>query len=310
MRILMYGAGAIGSIFAGQIAKAGYDVTMLARNTRYRELKENGLILTDSITKKVEVLSIPVIDSLAENDIYDYVFAVVQNTQIDSILPVLAKNRSANIVFVVNNPSGYQKYIDSVGYERVMIGFPSAGGERKDGAVNYFIGTGITKVFQSTTFGELSGEKTERLLNLIKIFKKAGFSPEISKNMDAWQKTHVAVILPIGKALYRFDSDNYRLARSYKTVKKMILATRECFKVLNKLNIRITPVKLKFYYLPVFILAPVFMIIMNTRIAEYSMAKHTIAAKDEMDELEKLFREFIRKSDVSTPALDWLSSRV
>jgi 2-dehydropantoate 2-reductase len=307
MRLLIYGAGVIGSIFAGQIAKAGYDVTILARNTRYKELNERGLILNNSITNKMDTIRIPVINILSENDIYDYIIAVVQNTQIDSILPVLAKNKSKNIVFVVNNPSGYEKYINAVGYERILIGFPSAGGERKNGIVNYFIGTGIMKVFQSTTFGELNGEKTERLMNLIKIFKKSNFSPEICNNMDAWQKTHVAVVVPIGKALYKFDSNNYQLARSCKTIKNMILANRECFKVLKSMNIKITPRKLNFFYLPVFILAPAFMIIMNTKLAEFAMAKHTIVAKDEMNVLEALFQEFINKSGIRTPSLDWLS---
>ncbi len=141
------------------IAKAGYDVTILARGKRLDELESNGLILVNSTSN-----------------------------------------------------------------ERILIGFPSGGGERKAGIVNYFIGKGPIKLFQSTTFGELNGKTTERLLELVKIFEISGFSPEMNNNMDAWQKTHVAVVVPIGKALYRFDSDNYRLARSYSTLRKMVLA--------------------------------------------------------------------------------------
>lgn len=81
----------------------------------------------------------------------------------------------------VNNPLGYKKWINYVGYERILIGFPSAGGERLNGVVKYFIGKGPAKLFQSTTFGELNGEKSQRLINLVKMFKKAGFSPSINK---------------------------------------------------------------------------------------------------------------------------------
>jgi len=42
MKILVYGAGAIGSIFAGKLIKAGFNVTVLARNERYNEHKSNG----------------------------------------------------------------------------------------------------------------------------------------------------------------------------------------------------------------------------------------------------------------------------
>ena len=194
MKILIFGAGAIGSIFAGKLAQAGVDVTVLARNERFDELTEYGLMLKNSISGKVSKSNVSVIKELDEDDIYDYIIVAVQYTQIDSILPILSKNKSDNIVFVVNNPLGYKKYIEAVGKERVMIGFPSAGGERKEGFVNYFIGTGISKLFQSTTFGEISGEKTERLRNLVKTFKKAKFSPEICSDMDSWQKTHIAVV--------------------------------------------------------------------------------------------------------------------
>jgi Ketopantoate reductase len=187
-----------------------------------------------------------------------------------------------------------------------MIGFPSAGGERKDGIVNYYIGKGLAKAFQATTFGELSGKKAKRLLKLVKIFKNAGFSPNMNNNMDAWQKTHVAVILPIGKALNRFDSNNYKLAKSYSTIKQMILATRECFKVLNKLNVKVTPLKLKVYYIPAFILAPIFMGIMNTRIAEFAYSKHNIVAKREMEALEEQFRVLMKQSGVMTSNFDTL----
>jgi 2-dehydropantoate 2-reductase len=161
MNILIYGAGVIGSIFAGKLAQKGYDITILARNSRHNEIMERGIILKNSLNNKSFQVNIKSINILNNEDIYDYIIVCVQNNQIDAILPILAKNKSQNIVFVVNNPLGYNTWIESVGYERIIIGFPSAGGERKDGIVNYFIGTGINKIFQSTTFGELDGIRTK-----------------------------------------------------------------------------------------------------------------------------------------------------
>ena len=305
-RILIYGAGTIGSLFAGMIAQKGYDVTILARGKRYDELKQDGIILNNCLSNKKTQVNIKTIDTLKENDKYTFIIVVVQNTQIDSILPILSQNQTENIVFVVNNPSGYQKWIDAVGYDRILIGFPSAGGERKDSIVHYFIGTGPAKLFQATTFGELNGKRTERLLKLVQIFKRSGFSPCINNHMEAWQKTHIALILPICKALQKFDSNNYKLSKSYRTLKQMILATRECFKVLKSTQVKVTPFKLNFYYLPLFLLVPIYMIILNTKIAEFAMAKHTIAGKDELSELEKQFRTTIKESGIMTPHFDSL----
>lgn len=309
IKILIYGAGAIGSIFGGKLALSGIDITMLARGKRYEELKNDGMILKNAISGKIEKVNISVIDKLEENDVYDYIIIAVQNTQIDEILPILSKNKTPNIVFVVNNPCGYRKYIDSVGFGRVMIGFPSAGGERKDGVVSYFIGKGLVKIFQSTTFGEISGRKTERLKKLLRIFRKAGFSPSQNKKMMDWQRTHVAVVVPIGKALYRFNSNNYELAKSPETIRKMILAVRECFEALKESGSKITPKKLKFFYMPCFVLVPIFSIVLNTRIGEFAMAKHTIAAKDEMYVLEKLFMEITGKSEGDMHYLNSLISK-
>ena len=289
MKILVYGAGVIGSIFTGKLAKTGYDITVLARGNRYREIIENGIILKNSLNNKLDTINTKVIDTLDENDVYDYIIVVVQNNQINDILPVLAKNKSQNIVFVVNNPLGYKHWIDTIGYERIMIGFPSAGGERINGVVNYFIGKGIAKLFQSTTFGELSGKKTERLKKLYFAFKKSGFSPSINNKMDWWQKTHVSVILPIAKALYRYQSNNYGLAKYFKTLKSMVFATRELFSILKSNNIKITPKKLLFYYLPANIIGIIWQVVMKTKIAEYAMAKHTIVGREEIGILEKQF---------------------
>ncbi|MGB4659473.1 MAG: hypothetical protein WBI07_09850, partial [Mobilitalea sp.] len=173
--------------------------------------------------------------------------------------------------------------------------------------VSYFIGKGPVKLFQSTTFGEINGEKTQRLKKLLQIFKKAGFSPSQNKNMIGWQKNHVAVVVPIGKALYRFNSNNYELAKSPETLKKMILAIRECFRVLKKQGFNVNPKKLNFFYLPCFILVPIFSMGMNTKIAEFAMAKHTIVAKDEMDILEKLFKKMVAETGEPTPYLNSLN---
>ncbi len=278
------------------LTKKGYDVTILARGNRLNEIQKNGLILINDLTNKRLDIDVHAIDNLNENDVYDYVIVAVQNTQIGAILPVLSKNKSHAIVFAVNNPLGYDQWIKAVGYERIMIGFPSAGGERVDGKVYYFIGTGLAKLFQSTTFGELNGERTPRLRTLVRIFKDSGFSPTIGTNMDAWQKTHVAVILPVADALYKYNSNNYALSGSYNTLKQMILATRECFGMLKSLDIGIEPKKLNFYYLPLFLLVPLCMLIMRTKIAEFAMTRHAMVGKEEMIALKKQFESLTKDS--------------
>lgn len=306
MRVLIYGAGVIGSIFAGRLADSGHDVTVLARGKRLEELRQNGIILSMPGAKINEIVAVKVIDHLNPDDVYDYVIVVMQQTQVESVLPVLSRNCSPNIVFVVNTAAGYDKWVEAVGNKRLMLGFPSAGGERVGGKVVYFIGQGVMRAFQTTTFGEYSGKKTDRVRLLIDAFSRAGIPSVFCSDMDAWQKTHVAMVTSIGSALYKFDCDNYLLARSFDSIRLMVCGIREGFSVLNKLGFKTKPVKLWYFKLPVWFTAGVFKVIMGTKLAETAMAKHCIVARQEMLCLQMEFDTLIAQSSLKTPSIDRL----
>ncbi|MDP3131075.1 MAG: 2-dehydropantoate 2-reductase N-terminal domain-containing protein, partial [Bacillota bacterium] len=229
MKILIYGAGVIGSIFAAKLSLSGQDVTVLARNKRFEEIKNAGIVLRHPQTMRLEKTMVKVIDCLPEDAVFDYILVVMQRNQVDAILPQLAKNPSKNVVFVVNTASGYSAWQKAIGTDRVMIGFPSAGGVRKDGIVDYFIGHGLMRVFQTTTFGECHGEQTPRVKTLIQAFRKAGIPTVFHRDMDVWQKTHVAIVTCIANALYGHQCKHDELARSRRDVMEMILGIKEGF---------------------------------------------------------------------------------
>ncbi len=306
MKILVYGAGVIGSIFAAKLSLSGQDVTVLARGKRLEEIRSEGIVLYRSGSHKKEVERTRAVERLSPEERFDYIFVVVQRTQVDSVLESLARNCSENIVFVVNTAAGYEEWKRAVGAERLMIGFPSAGGERLNGGVRYFVGRGLMRVFQTTTFGEANGKKSQRMANLIGMFRRAGIPCVDCADMDAWQKTHVAMVTSIANALYGHGCDNKRLAASWKDVRNMVLGIKEGFAVLEKLGIRITPRKLAFWRLPAGMLTVAFKAVMGTQLAELTMAKHCIAARSEMVALQAEFDRLIQKSGLKTPHIDRL----
>jgi 2-dehydropantoate 2-reductase len=308
MKILIYGAGVIGSIFAGKLGKAGHDVTMLARGKRFDELVQKGLILKKAYSKVQEITHPKIIGELKAEDFYDYIMVVVQKQQVADILPILGANCSRNIVFVVNTPSGYEEWVSAVGKERVMIGFPAAGGERQDGIVSYFIMNGLLRQFQTTTFGEYDGQLTNRLKLLIKSFNKAGIGSVSCLDMNSWQKYHVAMIGAIADLLYVYDADNYEASRHYKDIVTCVRAIQEGFLVLKTLGHRVTPGKMRIYQLPAPMVARIFQLILKTRFSETVMAKHTKAGIVEVQGLQKEFDCLIKKSGVKTPNIDQLRS--
>lgn len=278
---------------------------MLARGNRLSELQANGVIIRNPKNGKEENAKVKVIDKLLPDMNYDYIFVVMQRTQVSSVIDALAANSSKNIVFVVNTALGYGEWLNKLG-SKLIIGFPSAGGERINGTVNYFVGNGLMRGFQTTTFGEAKGGYSQRVKRIITMFRGAGIPSVYCNNMDGWQKTHVAMVTCIANALYEFNCDNKQLSASYKSVKMMILGIKEGFAVLKRLGVKTTPIKLNFFHFPASLLAFFFKLFMKTQLAETTMAKHCIVAKTEMICLQKEFDVLINKSGLKTPNIDKL----
>ncbi len=299
--ILVYGAGVLGSLYAGKLHQAGYDVTLLARGRRLVELQEGGLALVEEGTGRRECLPVRVTGRLAPEDAYDLVMVVVRKNQLPGVLPALAANtQTLNVLFLVNNAEGPGPLIAALGAERVLLGFPGAGGKRESGAVYYKVVSGVA---QPTTIGELDGRRSARIVQIARAFEAAGLPVAISGNMDAWLKTHVAVVSPVANALYLAGGSNYRLAHTRDGLVLMIRAVKENLRVLEALGIPITPARLRaLEWLPEPPLVALLRLGFDTPQAELVLARHANAARDEMLTLAEEFRHLAKQSGLPTPA--------
>ena len=73
MKILIYGAGVLGSHIAHVLCSAGHDITVLARGKRLSALKQNGLVIRHYLQLRTTVDRIKVTDKLDRNDEYELV---------------------------------------------------------------------------------------------------------------------------------------------------------------------------------------------------------------------------------------------
>lgn len=69
MRILIYGAGVIGSLYAALFAEAGYDTSIYARGKRFEALRNNGLLYKKN--QEVIKAEIRILGELPNDDIYE-----------------------------------------------------------------------------------------------------------------------------------------------------------------------------------------------------------------------------------------------
>ena len=286
-KILIFGAGVIGSIYAGKLALSGHHVSILARNERLKELKLNGLLLSENGGEKIKA-NVTIISELKPNDIYDYIFVTLRNDHVKAALATLSQNQSKKFVFMVNNASGYADWISALGLERVIPAFPGAGGKLENGIVYYSL---TSRFVQPTTLGEIDGKATLRIKELVEILSNAGFPTSISNKMDSWQKTHVAMVCPLAYGIYFDGGNNYTFSKNKRAIIQTSKALKETFRFLKNAGIGVEPSKLNiFRFIPLPILNWLMALVFNTKWAETVISNHALTARDEM---EMLFNDFI-----------------
>ena len=129
MKVLFFGAGPLGSVYAHLLHEAGTDVAVLARGERYAGLKENGLIVLNEITGQEGRSNVDVVEALGPSDEYDLVIVLVRRNKLPPIFDVLADCTGVkNILFMGNNLLGFDEYKRCLPVDKLLFGFPGAGG--------------------------------------------------------------------------------------------------------------------------------------------------------------------------------------
>jgi ketopantoate reductase len=307
-KILVYGAGPLGSLFAARLQQGGNDVSILARGQRLAELREHGIVLVDVQTEEQTVTRVNVVEELAPADAYDLVLVIMRKNHALQILPVLAANRhTPNVLFLMNNAAGPGALVEALGQERVLLGFPNAAGYREGHSVHCLAGTEDDQAY--VPFGEVDGRVTDRTREVARILESApGFGSEIRTDMDAWLKYHVALLFPsLAPALRAAGVDNYRLARTRDLVVLAIRAMREGFRVLRALGLPVTPSKFKVIeWLPEPIVVLLAQRLLANPLMETALVKHAEAARSEVEHLIDEFMTLARTTSVPTPTITYL----
>lgn len=295
MKILIIGAGVLGSNLAHSIKK-GNDVTILARNKTYEQLKNNGLIIKHKLGKKT-VDHFNIIDRLDEIDIYDVIFVVSRFSSLDSIVPIIKHNNSQNIVFVGNNMS-VEKYMN-IENKNILFAFFMAAGKKYDGYINSIC---LNKI----QIGRVDGKDISN--EFIKsIFKETKIKVTIQNKMNDYLKTHACAVLPLVFASYKVNG-NLKLLKKDKEYSLLIMdAIIEGYNVLKKLGYEILPKgeyencvnkkeRCAFIYRFMF----------SNFIGKMCISDHAMSAREEFILLEKEFEKLKKKANLETKTYDKL----
>jgi 2-dehydropantoate 2-reductase len=185
MRILVVGAGAVGGYFGGRLLEKGEDVTFLIREGRKKQLEESGLAI-ESVHGNV-VLTPKIILSGEEAGSFDVILLSTKAYHLEGAIESFRQyvSKDTMILPLLNGIVHITKLVDEFGEDRVIGGL-------------CFIETTLDqegKVIQSSSkhdivFGELSGERSERILKIETAFSGTKTGYRLSENIkkDLWQK--------------------------------------------------------------------------------------------------------------------------
>jgi 2-dehydropantoate 2-reductase len=197
MKLLVYGAGAVGTLFSARLFEAGHDVSLLARGERLAPLRRHGVRLAEEDSQAVRRIPVPVVEHPAGG--YDLVAVLVRAHQVDAVLESLA-GLDDDVLFLLNWAAGTEPLSAVLGHERVLIGFPPTGGTMDGDVVRYRAGNLVTRRVPMPV-GEPDGRTTPRLARIVRTFRTAGMNARAEPRMDAWLRTHAAFEVPLGQAV-------------------------------------------------------------------------------------------------------------
>jgi 2-dehydropantoate 2-reductase len=299
MRILVLGAGVIGSVYASKLLQAGHEVVLLARGPRLADLRSHGLIVADAESGKRTAQPVVVVSKPAPDDHFDLVLVAVRAEQLEVILPVLAGMKDGSDVLFFGNTGNRAPQLWAALGERALFGFPAVGGTRDGPAITYVL---IRQ--QKTMLGEPDSTTTSRIGCLRHVLDGAGFPTLISADIGGWLLGHAAFVVPIAFGLYRVGTDAPRLAADPATMRLMVLATREAFTALHASGNNEIPTNLRaLYHLPTVLVVAYWRRVLNSPRGELWFAAHSRAAPEEMDALARDLQEAMRRTGRPTPNL-------
>jgi 2-dehydropantoate 2-reductase len=274
LKVLLVGAGVIGSVYGAHLAAGGNEVSVLSRGERTKEVARDSLVALD--TAGGAMTKAPVRVVAADAEVQDLVLVSVRRDQLRAALEGLrvAPGRPTILVFG-NNPGGRADLGASVPPE-IRLGFPGIGGAMVEGVARY------VRIAEQPTALERGTDP--RLAALEVVLKERGFPVQRVTNMEGWLAYHATFVSCVAAALMECGIDPGRLASDRGLLDLMCRAITEGFSSLRKGGFRGLPGNLALLHHP--LLRPIAVAYwastMRSAKGELYFAAHTRHAAAEM----------------------------
>jgi 2-dehydropantoate 2-reductase len=186
MKITIIGTGGVGGYFGGRLAKAGNDVTFVARGQHLKALQKTGLTVK-SIQGDFHIHPVQATDAVAKTTPADLVIIATKAWQVKDIahqlLPVIGSNTL--VLPLQNGVLSSEELREILPHSNVLSGLCRIISKiEAPGVINHLA------VEPTLIFGEYNNCKSERLVPVQATLQKAGFKAFIADDIQAerWKK--------------------------------------------------------------------------------------------------------------------------
>lgn len=185
MRIAVMGTGGVGGYFGALLARAGHEVTFIARGAHLAAIQQRGLHIESTLDGTFTVQGKAVEDTAqaGPQDIVLFTVKMYDNAAaIAATRPLLGPETL--ILTLQNGIDNGEQLIQTFGAAPVLIGSAYMEGRVKEPGVVTQAGPG------AASFGECVPGLTPRAQRLLQVFREAGWRVELQENMPGmlWKK--------------------------------------------------------------------------------------------------------------------------
>jgi len=236
MKILIVGAGIIGSIYGWAFAEAGHDVTHLVRAGKATQFKD-GFKIDMYDTRKghkrdfVGHYPIRVAESLTPSDNYELVIVPTKHYRlIETLRTIVPQAGSADFLLLTQNWEGTQEVDAILSPSRYVYGDAKAGGAFEDGT--------LVATIDSMDIGQVDNRQDECLKKVVALCKSADLPAPIHQNILHYLWVQYAITGGLWPALVRAGSFE-KVLNNPQIGKQGLRAARECLQVAERRGINL-----------------------------------------------------------------------
>src|SRR5215475_3691396 len=202
MKIVILGAGALGTVLGAHLARAGEDVTLIARGQRAAYLQEHGATITGLVdfTVPVHVITDP---QQVQNA--DVLMVTVKTYDMASALASVKHLDVGSVLSIQNGVLKNEQLAQTFGWEKVLGALAFISAEVLPTSIIRFT------VNQGVYLGELPQGLSARVQNLGDIFNRVGIVAQVTPSIQSfeWAKYLAFVSWMAPAVLTRLESHKF-----------------------------------------------------------------------------------------------------